>query len=91
MTAGSGISYDPSQRRVRWAIGSWNAGQDVITGSFDVSITPKRSQIGQFPTLLQPVLLTYLDAAGRSHAVRSGSTTTRTIDPRNRAAGKVQK
>jgi hypothetical protein len=91
VSSGSAISYDAGQRRVRWAIGRWNAAQDMLTGSFDVAITPTASMVGSFPTLVQPSILTYRGTDDRLVTVQSSAATTRTIDPNNSLAGKVRK
>jgi len=52
VTSGAGdIVYDPVQRLVTWSIGTMDANASTF-GSFQVSFTPSKSQIGTTPTLL---------------------------------------
>lgn len=89
VTAGSAITV--SNSTVRWAIGSWNAGQEVMTGSFDVRLKPGSGMVGQYPVLVHAASLTYRDPDGRQQVTKSGSTTTRTADPKNPTFGRVQR
>jgi hypothetical protein len=51
-TSGAGdVSYDPARRIVTWAVGSVDANAAAF-GSFQVALTPSKSQINSTPTLL---------------------------------------
>lgn len=87
VTAGSAITVSDST--IRWAIGSWNAKQEVITGSFDVRITPTTRMVGQYPVLVNAATLTYRDADNGIQTAHSGSATTRTADPKSPISGRI--
>jgi hypothetical protein len=87
VTAGSAITVSGST--IRWALGSWNAKQEVITGSFDVRITPTSRMVGQYPVLVHPATLTYRDADNGIQTAQSGSATTRTADPKSPISGRI--
>jgi len=90
VTSGSEITYSSASRRVTWNVGSWERS-DILTGSFDVRLTPTSSQIGTYPRLVNPATLSFLDQRGRAQSVMSGPATTRTADPRSASQGRVQK
>lgn len=52
-TSGAGdVTYDPSRRTVTWLVGAVDANAAAF-GSFQVSLSPSKSQIGSTPTLLE--------------------------------------
>lgn len=87
VTAGSAITF--SGNVVRWNVGSWNAAQEVITGSFDVRVTPTTSMLGRYPVLVSSATLRYRDNLGQEQVTISDSATTRTADPIHPSNGKV--
>lgn len=81
---GSAITYDTGSRTVRWDIGDLGAGVGYSTaartGSFQVSLTPSDSQIGQAPQLTGATALSGTDrfAQVQVSATAEGPSTTLT-------------
>ncbi|HVY73153.1 MAG TPA: hypothetical protein VG984_03885 [Candidatus Paceibacterota bacterium] len=78
---GSGIVYDQKSRTVTWSLGDVKAGAGYTsasrTGSFQVSLTPSTSQVGQAPALTGTPSLTAQDrfAQVQVHAEAGAPTT----------------
>lgn len=64
-TGGTGITYDAPSRTVRWDLGELKAGtgytSQASAGSFQVTLNPSLSQVGQAPALTGTALLTGQD------------------------------
>lgn len=77
---GSGIVYDSSSRTVKWDIGDIKAGVGYSTvarqGSFQVSLTPSISQIGQVVSLTGGSSLTGTDRFAQTAVSASAEPTT---------------
>ncbi len=58
ITGGKTLSYDATTRVVTWSIGDMSAGLANMSGSFEVTITPRAADVGQAKMLVQGSTLT---------------------------------
>ncbi len=84
----SGITYDAGSRTVTWSIGELKAGVGytlpVLTGTFQVTLTPSTSQVGTAPALMGSSLLSGTDrfTSGKVGASASAPDGIDTIAPK---------
>jgi len=65
ISGGEGITYDQSSRTVRWSVGDVKAGVGYTSAarevSFQISMSPSQSQVGQAPQITGAAALTGTD------------------------------
>lgn len=79
VTEGDMVSYNPNTRMIKWTIGNMPAysTQDV---SFQISITPSKSQVGTSPNLIEKIGLTAKDDFTKSVIKSEGRAVTTSLD-----------
>jgi hypothetical protein len=87
-TGEPGISYDAASRTVRWDLGELKAGTGYTAGaraaSFQVTLTPSISQVGQAPTLTGAAVLSGTDRYAQLQvSAQAEPPTTATQDGKN--------
>lgn len=77
-TAGNAITYDAATRTVRWTVDPIRHSMDVLSGGFDVAVTPTNGDVGRALPLLGTATLSLTGDA--SATVRAPALTSRTTD-----------
>lgn len=72
VTATSGVlTFDPTQRIVRWTVSSIPASSPMITARFSVALTPTSADVGLIKTVVGKAVLTAKDSTTKATIERS--------------------
>lgn len=90
--SGSGMTYDPVSREVRWSVAKIDAGTGqtlpTLTGTFFVSITPTVGEVGQTKPLVGKTTFVGTDAFSQTTFTLFGSSVATDIPFDSQAQGK---
>lgn len=89
VTHGEGIVYDSGSRTIGWTIGDLAPNDNTVSASFEVTITPTASDIGNALTLLNATTARASD--GTALTVSAPAVDTELSDPGGKGKGKVVK